>query len=82
VDQSRPLREDRWQRSRDLANSEVRKVRSQRLGTLGCERQSREKIGTAQLREDRWRRSRDLVNSKVCRVRSQELSAPRHEVAK
>jgi hypothetical protein len=29
---SRPLEEDGWQRSRDLANSEVRKVRAQRLG--------------------------------------------------
>jgi hypothetical protein len=31
-DQDRPSEEDRWQRSRDLANSEVRKVRAQRLG--------------------------------------------------
>jgi hypothetical protein len=31
-DQSRPSKEDRWQRSRDLTNLEVRKVRAQRLG--------------------------------------------------
>jgi hypothetical protein len=30
---SRPSEEDRWQRSRDLANSEVRRVRAQTLGT-------------------------------------------------
>jgi hypothetical protein len=29
---SRPFEEDRWQRSRDLTNSEFRKVRDQRLG--------------------------------------------------
>jgi hypothetical protein len=30
---SHPSEEDRWQRSRDLANSEVRRVRAQALGT-------------------------------------------------
>jgi hypothetical protein len=40
VDYSRPSGEDRWQRSRDLMNSEVREVGAQRLGTLGCERRS------------------------------------------
>jgi hypothetical protein len=30
-DQDRPSEEDKWQRSRDLANSEVHKVRAQRL---------------------------------------------------
>jgi hypothetical protein len=30
-DQDRPSKEDRWQRSRDLVNSEIRKVRAQRL---------------------------------------------------
>jgi hypothetical protein len=29
---SRPSEEDRWQRSKDLANSEVRRVRAQTLG--------------------------------------------------
>jgi hypothetical protein len=31
-DQDHPSEEDKWQRSRDLVNSEVRKVRAQRLG--------------------------------------------------
>jgi hypothetical protein len=31
-DLSSPSEEDRWQRPRDLANSEARKVRAQRLG--------------------------------------------------
>jgi hypothetical protein len=30
---SRPSEQERWQRSRDLANSEVRRVRAQRLST-------------------------------------------------
>jgi hypothetical protein len=29
---SHPLEEDRWQRSEDLVNSEVRRVRAQNLG--------------------------------------------------
>ena len=36
-DLSRPSEEDRWRRSRDLTNSEVRKVRAQRLGAPGRE---------------------------------------------
>jgi hypothetical protein len=36
-DQDRPLEEDRWQRLRDLVNSEVRKVRAQELGALSRE---------------------------------------------
>jgi hypothetical protein len=43
VDQRRSSEEDRWQRSRYLANLEVREVRAQRLGTLGCERRSPER---------------------------------------
>jgi hypothetical protein len=31
-DQDHPFEEDRWQRSRDLINSKVRKVRAQELG--------------------------------------------------
>jgi hypothetical protein len=31
-DQDHPSEEDRWQKSRDLANLEVRKVRAQELG--------------------------------------------------
>jgi hypothetical protein len=34
----RPFKKDKWQRSRDLANSEVRKVRAQELGALSRER--------------------------------------------
>jgi hypothetical protein len=41
-DQDRPSEEDRWQRSRDLVNSEVRKVRAQRLGAPSREWRSRE----------------------------------------
>jgi hypothetical protein len=41
-DQDHPSEEDRWQRSRDLANSEVRKVRAQRLGAPSREWRSHE----------------------------------------
>ena len=41
-DQSRPSEEDRWQRSRDLVNSEVRRVRTQELGALNREWRNRE----------------------------------------
>jgi hypothetical protein len=34
---SHPSEDDRWQRSRDLANSKVRRVRTQTLGTLSHE---------------------------------------------
>jgi hypothetical protein len=37
-----PSEEDRWQRSRDLANSEVRKVRAQELGAPSREWRSHE----------------------------------------
>jgi hypothetical protein len=40
---SRPSEEDRWQRSRDLANSGVRRVRAQALGTPSHEDASSEK---------------------------------------
>jgi hypothetical protein len=43
VDQSRTSGEDRWHRSRDIANSELHEVRAQRLGTLGCQRRSPER---------------------------------------
>jgi hypothetical protein len=42
---SRPSEEDRWQRSRDLANSKVRKVRTQRLGAPSREWRNREEPG-------------------------------------
>jgi hypothetical protein len=45
-DQDRPSEEDRWQRSRDLANSEVRKVRAQELGAPSREsHENREEQG-------------------------------------
>jgi hypothetical protein len=44
-DQSRPSEEDRWQRSRDLVNSEVRRVRVQAFGTPSREtRGARKKV--------------------------------------
>jgi hypothetical protein len=56
----RPSEEDRWQRSRDLANSEVRKVRAQELGAPSREvaksRGARIAIGSRS-REDRWIRT-------------------------
>jgi hypothetical protein len=45
-DQDRPSEEDRWQRSRDLANSEVRKVRAQRLDAPSREWRSHKRIRT------------------------------------
>jgi hypothetical protein len=41
-DRDCPSEEDRWQRSKDLANSEVRKVRAQELGAPSHECESRE----------------------------------------
>jgi hypothetical protein len=41
-DQNHLSEEDRWQRSRDLANSEVRKVRAQELGAPSREWRNRE----------------------------------------
>jgi hypothetical protein len=44
-DQSRPSEEDRWQRSRDLVNSEVHRVRVQVFGTPSREtRGARKKV--------------------------------------
>jgi hypothetical protein len=45
-DQNRLSEEDRWQRSRDLANSEVRKVRAQELGAPSREWRNREEQGS------------------------------------
>jgi hypothetical protein len=42
---SSPSEEDRWQRSRDLSNSEVRKVRAQRLGAPSLEWRNRKDLG-------------------------------------
>jgi hypothetical protein len=52
-DPSRPSEEDRWQRSRDLATSEVREVRAQSLDAPRCEWRSHERIGTVHLRRTR-----------------------------
>jgi hypothetical protein len=41
-DRDRPFEEDKWQRSRDLVNSEVRKVRAQELGAPSHEWRSHE----------------------------------------
>jgi hypothetical protein len=41
-DRDRPFKEDRWQRSRDLTNLEVRKVRAQELGAPSREWRSHE----------------------------------------
>jgi hypothetical protein len=43
---SRPSKEDRWQRSRDLANSGVRRVRAQVLGIQSHEDARSEKVIT------------------------------------
>jgi hypothetical protein len=57
---SRPSEEDRWQRSRDLMNSEVRRVRAQELGAPSREvaksRGARIVVGSRS-REDRWIRN-------------------------
>jgi hypothetical protein len=45
-DQDRPSEEDRWQRSRDLATSEVREVRAQSLDAPSREWRSHERIRT------------------------------------
>jgi hypothetical protein len=45
-DQNRSSAKDRWQRSRDLANSEVRKVRAQELGAPSCKWRNREEQGS------------------------------------
>jgi hypothetical protein len=42
---SHPSEEDRWQRSRDLMKSEVRKVRAQRLGAPSRELGDRKELG-------------------------------------
>jgi hypothetical protein len=42
---SHPSEEDRWQRSMDLVNLEVRKVRAQRLGALSHEKKNSEELG-------------------------------------
>jgi hypothetical protein len=42
---SHPSEEDRWQRSRDLANSEVHKVRAQKLGAPSHEWKNCEERG-------------------------------------
>jgi hypothetical protein len=43
-DQSRPSEEDRWQRSRELVNSEVREVGVQKLDAPSREWRSHERI--------------------------------------
>jgi len=45
-DLSRPSEEDRWQRSRDLATSEVREVRAQSFDAPSREWRSHERIRT------------------------------------
>jgi hypothetical protein len=45
-DQNHLSEEDRWQRSRDLVNSEVRKVRAQELGAPSREWRNREEQGS------------------------------------
>jgi hypothetical protein len=78
---SHPSKEDRWQRSRDLTNLEVRKVRAQELGAPSHEWQSRENIGLVHLKRTGGK-DLGISNSEVHRVRAQELGAPSHEVAK
>jgi hypothetical protein len=57
---SRPSEEDRWKRSRDLVDSEVHRVRAQRLGAPSREvaksRGARTVIGSRE-REDHWIRN-------------------------
>jgi hypothetical protein len=70
---SRPSEEDRWQRSRDLANSGVRRVKAQVLGVQSREARGREATKWREDRshpseEDRWREiegSRELGSSQV-----------------
>jgi hypothetical protein len=50
-DWDHPFKEDRWKRSRDLANSEVRKVRAQELGAPICEWRSLEIMRSV---DSRW----------------------------
>jgi hypothetical protein len=77
----------RWQRSRDLANSGVRRVKAQVLGVQSREARGREAAKWREDRsrpseEDRWQRSRDLANSGVRRVRAQTLGTPSREDAR
>jgi hypothetical protein len=63
-DQEHPFEEDRWQRSRDLANSGARRVRAQTLGTPSHEDARSEKeiaVGSGS-REDRWIRTWDRAS--------------------
>jgi hypothetical protein len=55
-DPSRPSEEDRWQRSRDLVNSEVREGESPNIGYSKSDA-----VEDARSREEGGRRSRELI---------------------
>jgi hypothetical protein len=80
--ESRPSEKDRWQRSRDLMNSGVHRVKSQVLGTPSHEAAKWREARSRPSEEDRLQRSRDLANSGVRRVRAQTLGTASHEGAR
>jgi hypothetical protein len=86
-DLSRPSGEDRWQRSRDLANSGVRRVKAQVLVFKVARREYAKRevargSGAVHLRRTGGERSKDLANSGARRVRAQILGTPSHEDAR
>jgi hypothetical protein len=81
-DRSRPSVEDRWQRSRDLVNSGVRRTKAQALGVPSHERRSGERIGTVHLKRMRGRDQGDLTNLGVHRVKVQVLGVASREGAR
>jgi hypothetical protein len=77
-DRSRPSVEDRWQRSRDLVNSGVRRTKAQALGVPSHELRSGERIGTVHLKRMRGRDQGDLTNLGVRMVKVQVLGVASH----
>jgi hypothetical protein len=81
-DRSHPSVEDRWQRSRDLANSGVCRTKAQALGVPSHEQRSGERIGTVHLKRTCGRDQGDLANSGVRRVKVQVLGITSREGAR
>jgi len=73
---------DRWQEIRDLANSGVRRLRAQALGTPSHEAAKWREARSRPYEKDRWKISKDLVNSEVRWVRTQTLGIQSREDAR
>jgi hypothetical protein len=79
---SHPSTDDRWQRSRDLANSGVHRTKAQALGVAIQERRSGERIETIHMKRTRGRDQGDLANSGVRRLKVQVLGVASCEGAR